>query len=414
MKQKRMEEGKGILAGLMNHWILAVAAVTLMGICQYRKPRMLVWIAAAILPAYLYEVRLRAKKIYLFFLLHLLPIALAVCIPLELPVKLIFVGLVVVHCIISIRNRLDQEFGEILVGPIGAVCTMGELSFFQKMYGSDNWDGYYMIVVGLYFACYFIHYFIQQYLHFILVNKSGTTKMPEREIFFAGIRQTAAYTIVGVLVLFLTANVEWVAYVLSLLKKGGVAVLQVLVSFLKKEEPTTSSEIGFQGGSEMPEIMPQIQQSSSGWEVLEFVVALILGIALMILLFQVLRKAWQYLWDRFHEVSEKSAELNTKQDVRESCFAEKTEKEKASRDSFLSNRGKVRRAYKKQVLKKKEAIVGAGDVRELEHLTAKECCEKISAENLQTVYEKARYSRETVTAEDIRKIQAERKANSNL
>ena len=40
--------------------------------------------------------------------------------------------------------------------------------------------------------------------------------------------------------------------------------------------------------------------------------------------------------------------------------------------------------------------------QQLKYLTAKECCDKLSEQKLKLVYEKARYSEQTISAEDVR------------
>ena len=60
--------------------------------------------------------------------------------------------------------------------------------------------------------------------------------------------------------------------------------------------------------------------------------------------------------------------------------------------------------YRKRVLKSKALIVGTSGNKELEYLTAKECCDKISADSLKEIYEKARYSNASITADDVRTV----------
>ena len=101
-----------------------------------------------------------------------------------------------------------------------------------------------------------------------------------------------------------------------------------------------------------------------------------------------------------------SEEMMTAQnEVRESLIVEKREKDddkNRSFFSFLDNKEKIRKIYKKRVTKEKATIVGTLDTENLKYYTAKECCDKLDAQNLQDVYDKVRYSEEEITADDVK------------
>ena len=94
--------------------------------------------------------------------------------------------------------------------------------------------------------------------------------------------------------------------------------------------------------------------------------------------------------------------LQSNQDIRENCSIEKNEKNGKGWFGFLDNRERVRKLYRKKILKSSTKIIGNADQHHLEYLTAKECCDRISEDALKNIYEKARYSSEDITAEDIR------------
>jgi len=113
-------------------------------------------------------------------------------------------------------------------------------------------------------------------------------------------------------------------------------------------------------------------------------------------------KGFQYLWKEFHkDVSRDVKKNNNRIDIRESCTIEKAQKEGKSRFSVRNNHEKIRKIYRKQVLKNKIAIIGDLHAEALQYLTAKECCDKFAAEQLKKMYEKARYSAEKITSDDV-------------
>ena len=89
-------------------------------------------------------------------------------------------------------------------------------------------------------------------------------------------------------------------------------------------------------------------------------------------------------------------------DIREICEIEKRHKDVGQWHIFRSNRDKVRKIYQKQILKQKQYIIGEEDVRVLEYMTAKECCDTLAADKLKEIYEKVRYSNKDITPEDVR------------
>ena len=119
----------------------------------------------------------------------------------------------------------------------------------------------------------------------------------------------------------------------------------------------------------------------------------------------------RYLWKHFHMTSLKEEKkLQTGIDIRETCTIEKNKKETNRWFSLLNPQEKIRKIYRKQVLKHKSQIIGDYNPENLEHMTAKECCNKMisdnkfSPDNLKMVYEKARYSAEEITPEDLKLV----------
>ena len=112
----------------------------------------------------------------------------------------------------------------------------------------------------------------------------------------------------------------------------------------------------------------------------------------------------QFVKTNFTKVGKKPEAITilSNQDIRESCRNTKEKKEKRNLLGFLSNEQRIRTLYKKRVIHDKAAIIGDKVEQELSYLTAKECCDKLSEQQLKQVYEKARYSQEIISPEDVR------------
>ena len=96
--------------------------------------------------------------------------------------------------------------------------------------------------------------------------------------------------------------------------------------------------------------------------------------------------------------------MDSRKDIRESCAIESTKKESTSRFGFLNNRQKIRKIYRTQIIKNKNNIIGDHNPEILERMTAKECCDILSADRLQLIYEKARYSNAEITSADVKAV----------
>ena len=93
--------------------------------------------------------------------------------------------------------------------------------------------------------------------------------------------------------------------------------------------------------------------------------------------------------------------LKENEDIREYCGFEKNSAKKEKGFLFLNHREKVRRIYLKKILKRKKELIGERAQKQLKYMTAKECCDRLSEQNLKHIYEKARYSEVDISAEDI-------------
>ena len=73
----------------------------------------------------------------------------------------------------------------------------------------------------------------------------------------------------------------------------------------------------------------------------------------------------------------------------------------------LSAGERIRRIYKKEVWNGRHILLKEGDAAgRLNSMTARECGQGLRKQGLSDVYEKARYSKETCTAEDVKRARA--------
>ena len=143
------------------------------------------------------------------------------------------------------------------------------------------------------------------------------------------------------------------------------------------------------------------------WIILEKLLMAAMAVGFVLLIVYAAVKGYQFLWKNFHKERKSGSKYDEDvPDVREKCGIEKSSKGQFKLFTFSDNREKVRKVFRKHILKSKNSIIGNSNINKLECLTAKECCDKISADTLQLVYEKARYSRDMITAEEVKQVKA--------
>lgn len=412
MKQRIIEAGSNLLLFFINHWVVTAVAITLTGLFGYETPHLVLWLTFWLLPIYLYSARANVHNFYLFFFLQLLPLAIACNVRIELGVKFISLLMVIFYIVCSIKIRLSEIPAEIEFAPVLSVGVIGVSYIIEKHFIGLGWSRYYLFAILMYLIGYYFYYFISHYLSFVSVNKNSANNIPEQDIFASGMWQTAIFTTGGVGILLLSANIEWLSYLTGLLGKGLVGIIRFLVSLFPLEKNETnpmSSEQGMMGG--MGGFL-EGGETHPFWIILEKIATMLLFLAIVLLFIWAVVKGYQFLWNNFHKVHKrKFTEGQNSQDIRENCSMDITDSKTSSRFFAWNYAGKIRKLYRKYILKNKGVIVGEKNDGALSYLTARECCDKISADSLKIVYEKARYSNENVSAEDVKRARNVEKTN---
>lgn len=411
MIRKFIETMQDLLIILMNHLALIGFAMTVMGLFGQEQHYIWLWGILVAVPMVLYYVRVKIKNFLLFFALHLILPVIALMVPVWILPKIILLVIVLIYVVWSVYIRLrSKTMGEGVLKPLLVISVLGALTLVENLNNKMSWEWIYIALAMVYLAGYFIYNFINQYLRFLTVNESSAANIPEREIFSSGMKQTFLFMLGSVVVLFLTANVGWLAYIMSWLGRGLLAVIRFLVSGISGEEPEEIEPSVMESApQDMGGMFAEEEKTALIWIILEKFLMIAIGVFFIGLVVFGIVMGFRYLWKYFHAGSkEENEELQTGIDIRETCTIEKNKKEASDWFAFLKPREKVRKIYRKHVLKHKKEIVGDDSPENLGYMTAGECCDKISSEDLKLIYEKARYSPEEISSEDVRRIKHSR------
>ncbi|MDE7252187.1 MAG: DUF4129 domain-containing protein [Acetatifactor sp.] len=399
-----------LLVTQMNFWALFPVMLTLFilsGVMQGNVVPVLIWcLMLSLLPFALYFLRQYVMSPGIFMTLH---IGIIVFLHLVLAgsgmIRFASVGMGIVFIVNSIylRLRFDKDEDKAMP-PIGAVLIAGVCFFLLQNQGLLQWKGLICFLLILVLCLYFLIYYIEKYMNFLSVNEGSAGHIPEKEIFRSGMKLALGYTVLGALILFLTADITWLNGITDLLKKVLIAFVSIVIYlFMSMGKPMELQyqQSGQGGGPLFPN---DSSESFWLWDALTVIALLAIGVGITIAAYKGIRSAIHYLhgnWEhKFQETQ--TAQLSDDNDRRERLQTDGIRKKRGRLlPRFLSINERVRRLYQKQALR-----LGT-EADQLRRMTARECAGRLQMPVLGETYEKARYSGQECTTAELRRMKAE-------
>lgn len=408
MKRSSITMIHDLLVLVLNHMLFMVISITGLGIFGKENPNIGLWIATGLLSIALFFARVHISNRLLFYGIHAAILWATWMLPLEQVVKVFLLGNTIIYVILSVRNKMISKTGKTaLIHPAFFFVVTAILSLWEMFVRNNQWEVIYIRMTFCYLIFYIIYFFVQQYLCFVESNEKNASNIPEQEMFLSGIKQTAVFAVGSSVILWISLNLDWFS---KMMRKVGEWIVNMLRAFFSMFDFGVIEEVE----KPLPDKM-EVHTNGIGEAILpEFVLEIIAKIATIIAVVGVIAFVvfvvvviYRFLRKYFQKVEkEKKIVLNTIGDIREQCKISEKKRERNLFVGFLNNRDKVRKLFRKTIVKQKSQIIGTLSEEQLRFVTAKECCEKIQAEGLKQIYEKARYSDEEITAEDVRKAKA--------
>ena len=407
MKKERIIMIRELLVTQMTHWLLFLLAVTVLGLVGAKEPVIWKWMLLGLVPYILFLVRRYSNHFLVFMGSHIALILLLTVIPyVDLAEQIAFYVCVIGYVAYSfyLRVRTKERLTGV-INPIAAVGAAGVFRLFQHYQGIPEWERYYVVPVILFLCFYLIQMYLEQYQHFLIVNDSSTGHIPEKAMFRSGVSLVGMFSVGVSVLLLLTSDVGWVGRIANVLKNILIWVLRLLFSgereVIEEEILPEKTNPGRQdqGMFPMEEAEPALI-----WVILEKLVMIAMAVAFAALIIWAIYSLIKFLHDRFQSrILTQEEELENTTDIREKCEIERHQSKKHSFFGFLSTKERIRRIYKKEVWAGRWQLAKDGSPEVLRRLTAKECGDGLSRADMAQVYEKARYSQEECTSEDIRR-----------
>lgn len=355
MKQESMQNFRDALCVILNHLLFLAGVITISDLFQVDNPNLFMW-------------------------------AVLVVIPLEV-------------CFFTKKEPM-------LIPPPIFILVLGVMSLAEKIMSNHDRGIYYYVITFVYLIGYFLFYFTKKFLDFLKLNQNTASNIPISDIFRNGIGLTAFFTACSSVILLVSANIDWVKAIADKIWSWVLVILGYIFSGIDTKPPLTGKEEMTQkdpqmGSSNMSEVIPiETLESIRNIIVVMLIVTIILGLCFFLYYIYCVIKGLEGPDIR----KKKNINLVENEDVREYCGVEKNPQRKTGGFILRSNREKVRRLYQKKLIKRKKELIGEQEQQMLKYLTAKECCDKLSEQQLKRVYEKARYSEEIISPEDVRLV----------
>ena len=425
MKQNRIRLIQELLISQLNFIVFypfcLTVATLFKDVVTPERASLSIWILGGLVVFAMYFIRVYAKNFIVLALLHGGCLAILMFLGQLLSPnnstanKTYFLMVGVGFVIYSVYLRLQTEnFEDQCINMPFAVGFVAVALFMQHYQNNKQWDFYYKIVLIMVITLYFLNYYLKEYLNFLIVNSSSTGILPEKEIFRSGMRLTLLYTLVGVGILIVTSQLTWLKDFLAALKKMIVAVISYISSLFPEKGHTISDPITNEvGGNAMT--MPLEQgEPAMIWYIIFGILLVAFIIVLLIAVIVALRKAVAFIVQRMKKNVVQRGEISVTGavDVREKCEIKKSSTRKnkpLELFGFLDNKEKIRRIYKKKAVAYKPSPLMENDPNRkkysrerLPFYTVREMEFHMDTGDFAEIYEKARYSNEACTPQDVK------------
>lgn len=410
MKTKYMDFLRQLLITQYNHWSLFTVSFGALLFCILISGDMcppgagvLYWGILSVLPLLQYYIRRYAGKLWIMLSLHVLLSASVFF----LPTEHLLIRMMAVFCSLGyFINSMYRYFSETnrkdtMMTLLFAICSGTVVVFFLHCMEQTGYDFYYVVLLIVLTALYFIGCYVERCMDFLRMNAGSAGYIPERMIFYAGLKSVLLYTGFGVLLLTALANTVNLKRVAEWLGDGFLALLRYLFHFFSREQKAIE-EIEEQVLEGNPAIVDFSgpEEPFFLWQILEkllyVTVALLLVFLLVKAVIGIIGFIRQYLG---RKVSRQEYTAGDVSDIREKIDMV-SGRRKGNIFKPLTITERIRRQYKRRVSADKKLWENKGF--QPSGYTAREYALFSGRAAVADIYEKARYSDMVCSREDLK------------
>lgn len=408
MKRELVTKGSDILITVLNHLLFVAAAITVFDLFTMDQTGLGLWIGMMIVPFFLDFVRMKIDSRLFFYAIHLVVIIVVGMLPPVGITKVLMMAITLIDVAYSVYLKMISRDGkQELIPPALVIVLFGLFEMIEKLKDKNDWSGYCLGIALVYLCIYFVNYFFKNYLQYLIMNEKTAGNLSEREIFHHGMKHTFLFCFGSIFVLLFASNLDWFSKIMRVIGIGIRDLLKELISGMKPpKQVEENKELLEQTEMEMGDFFEGAFFSEAFLEVMEKICLFLAGLFIILLVVSVILIFYNIIKGNFRIFKKKKVEevLASNGDIRESCEIEHNRKMKEKRNIFLSTRDRARKMFRKRILKSKKFLIGDQGEEHLVYFTAKECCDPLEERYLKELYEKARYTEDEITTEDLRRV----------
>ncbi len=403
MKEKNLALLRDILVVFMNHCLFTVCAVTLLGVLECTQLHFFYFSALALVPLCFLFIRHCVKNLALFSLLHFFAGFVFVIAAGDIFAKAVASIITVLYIVMSfiavfkLKQRTDYLLPPVLVIGIIFACSL-----INTLRIKAETDLFFVSPAVLFLVLYIFYLYLNRYLSFLAKTQEDGSYLPKGKILSCSFKETSVFAFISTVLLLLCTTFSSLGKFTTLL---GNRILNLARAFFNLFEHRHYEAVEqTQINNSAPSLglgAPSKGGNNFFTQALAVFFLIIVLIFILTILISLI-KAMRRLLKKLNMLPNRKADSLLDTDIREKCGVSSLKTQKKKRLPFLDRRTKIRNTYRRRMLKAKYTLVGNAEKENLSLLTAKECCDKLSEPELLKLYEKARYSGENITAEDLR------------
>ena len=411
---RRIEILRNITAELLNYLLVCSGAYIVIADFAKMEPPVGTLILLAAIPLFFYGLRERCDKLWLFLVLHVLPpLLLLFCYKESAVLKVVFAAIILLYVFLSIGKRIHSTGrGMEAAAPPAAAGVYFALYLLDGAQGGGE-NGTLLLQLLICFAAgYFIYYYLRQFLSYVDINARTTENIPVKNVFYSSAGLAAGFTAVAFCLITVCANrslIERISAALKSLIRKVLSLIQLKPSEVNIEPDLTPKQGGggFPGLGEEVELSLFMQIMDVVLTLATFALILFVLVSGVIALSRIIKESFSRKGYKQKfvetEVADKVERISRKEERAGERKQSLTERWK----QVTSPEERIRRIYKKAVLKSVPSWEGEKREELLFGATARECCLELFGGSMEEarefigLYEKARYGRAMCRQTDV-------------
>ena len=405
MRQTSIQLLREYFATTANHFAFFPMVIMFAATSKPRPITLIGWILLGFLPFFLFI----AREILQSFLLQIALLPLFAGLLYVLPIqpenlKFTYLFFAAVYLLISLFKSVKREFGATKCLPpfipLGLNVILGIIAIYVNHLKFSFYMHFAVIISVL---ASFLAFYLDQYLSFTIRNEETASNMPKKKIFKSGFSATT--TFVGLLSIPLIVTSAFAVpddFFRNLMHWIRVN-LRILIRYIKGLFNEKERDTHIIDGAEMEQLqrLNLVENNTSlFWRVLEVIIFAVVLLVFLYVMYKLILKIYHFITSFEKRKVVLEAEEETEDiDVREDLNV-KLKEDEDDKEGLLSPGRRIRHLYRKV------ALSTPRQPYTLYRMTAREFGQE---ENLPAdmalLYEKARYSSQTCTKEDLKQMQ---------